>query len=299
MQHSILVRPGIGEMPGTADTRDAHRPGAVPVPAIRLLGARRLGAGTREATLQYRKGWALLAYLAVERQRHPRARLAAMLWPDLGETAALTNLRQVLSDLNRAMGIAVGEGVLLIDRESVRLCPVASVGLFDVDLLDAGGMAGGPGEAPTWLADAGELLEGLALDACKAFSDWLGCTREWAARRVADGLVQLRDAASARGERRQALLLARCLTAQDPWNEQHYRALMRLHVQAGEPGMALACYHGLVHRLKVDQGEAPSRETCELAEGIRIAAQRQAASAWTGSMRARSGAGRPVPALGA
>ena len=272
---------------------------AAPVPPIRLLGARRLGAGTREATLQYRKGWALLAYLAVERQRHPRARLAAMFWPELGETAALTNLRQVLSDLNRAMGIAVGEGVLLIDRESVRLCPMASAGLFDVDLLDAGavGMAGGgSGEAHGWLADAGDLLEGLALDACVAFSDWLACTREWAARRVAAGLAQLRDGAAARGERRLALVLARRLVGQDPWNELHHRVLMRLHLQAGEPGMALACYQQLVHRLKMDLGEAPSRETAELAESIRVAGRRQAAVAWQ-SRSAREPA-RQVLALG-
>ncbi|WP_162404809.1 AfsR/SARP family transcriptional regulator [Pseudoxanthomonas jiangsuensis] len=272
---------------------------AAPVPPIRLLGARRLGAGTREATLQYRKGWALLAYLAVERQRHPRARLAAMFWPELGETAALTNLRQVLSDLNRAMGIAVGEGVLLIDRESVRLCPVASTGLFDVDLLDAGAGAnagGGPGDAQGWLADAGELLEGLSLDACAAFSDWLACTREWAARRVAAGMAQLRDAATARGERRLALVLARRLVAQDPWNELHQRALMRLHAQAGEPGMALAAYQQLVHRLKADLGEAPSRETAELAESIRTAGRRQAVASWRGGMERM--AARPVLALG-
>jgi DNA-binding SARP family transcriptional activator len=292
MQRSNLDRNGDRAAP---DAFDRRRPGGTPVPPVRLLGERRLGAGTREATLQYRKGWALLAYLAVERQRHSRARLAAMFWPELSESAALTNLRQVLSDLNRAMGAAVGDGVLLIDRESVRLCPAASVGMFDVDLLDLGaaGMAGGgSGEAHGWLADAGELLEGLSLDACVAFSDWLACTREWAARRVAAGLAQLRDRAAARGERRLAMVLARRLMGQDPLNERHHRVLMRLHLQAGEPGMALASYQQLVHRLKVDLGEAPSRETAELAESIRLADRRQAPVGWQPS------GPRPVLALG-
>jgi DNA-binding SARP family transcriptional activator len=276
MQPSILVHAGAGEAPEPF----AREMRGYAAPPVRLLGARRLGGGMREAMLQYRKGWALLAYLAMERQRHPRARLAAMFWPDLGETAALTNLRQVLSDLNRAVGTAVGEGVLLIDRESVRLCPVASAGLFDIDRLDE--VVDEPGEVPAGLATTGELLDGLALDACPAFSDWLACARERVARRLVDGLVALREAAAASGDRRQALLLARRLVVQDPWNEAHCRALMRLHVQAGEPGMALACFRSLAHRLEIDLGETPSRETCELVAAIRVASRRQAAS-WTGA----------------
>ncbi|HET6397327.1 MAG TPA: BTAD domain-containing putative transcriptional regulator [Pseudoxanthomonas sp.] len=293
MQRSILAGPGAGEAPPAQ-----ARPAATATPPIRLLGERRLGSGAGEATLQYRKGWALLAYLALERQRHPRARLAAMLWPRLGETAALTNLRQVLSDLNRAMASAIGDGVLQIDRESVRLCPARSPGLFDVDRLDACVAGNGPGEAQAWLAEAGELLEGMTLDACESFAEWLAGARAWTAHRLADGLAVLRDTASARGARGEALVLARRLVAQDPWNEVHYRALMRLHAQAGEPGMALACYRSLVDRLKADLGEAPSRETAELAEAIRTMVRHAPAAAWW-SGRARPPRRTLALALGA
>ncbi|MGW8127694.1 MAG: AfsR/SARP family transcriptional regulator [Stenotrophomonas sp.] len=109
-------------------------------PLIRLLGQCRIGDGGR---LAYRKGWALLAYLAIERPRmHRRSRIAAMLWPDLAPGAALTNLRQVLADLNRAIVAVAGEGVLLIDRENVHLCPEASQGLFDIDLLEPAQIVG-------------------------------------------------------------------------------------------------------------------------------------------------------------
>jgi len=296
MRHSKLVLP-VAEVAGHGQF---HSLGPACMPQVRLLGARRIGLGTREAVLHYRKGWALLAYLAVERQRHARSRLAALLWPDLSESAALTNLRQVLSDLNRAMTTAVGEGVLLIDRESVQLCPLASMGLFDVDLLDVASHSGTAleMEAHGWLAEAGELLEGLCLDACPEFSDWLACTREWSLRRVLDGMARLRDLAAARGDRRHALGLARRLVAQDPWNEVHYRALMRLHVQLGEPGMALACFHSLCRRLKADLGEEPSRETSTLAESIRTAARTpDAARGWLREP-VLQGALRPALALG-
>ena len=46
--------------------------------------------------LIYRKGWALLGYLAAEpERRHSRLSLAVLLWPQLGESQAMTNLRQV------------------------------------------------------------------------------------------------------------------------------------------------------------------------------------------------------------
>ncbi len=273
----------------------AHAGAAMPL--IRLLGARRMGCGTREVALQYRKGWALLTYLALERHRHQRIQLAALLWPELGETAALTNLRQVLSDLNRAMTAVAGEGVLQIDRESVRLCPIRAQGLFDVDLLECGMDGVGPGEAQSWLHDAGELLEGMALDSCMSYAEWLSCTREWIGRRLADALSVLRDVAAARGARREALLVARRLIAQDPLNELHHRALMRLHAQLGETGMALACYRTLAHRLQSELGELPSRETRDLAESIRVTGQRRLPVGQDAGMRTRVKPVRPTLVL--
>lgn len=285
--HSLFVT----EAACQTQDRTIAVPAGASAPAIRLLGARRMGCGTREVALQYRKGWALLTYLAIERQRHQRVQLASLLWPELGETAALTNLRQVLSDLNRAMSAAVGDGVLQVDRESVRLCPVRAHGLFDIDLLECGMDGSRPGEAQSWLHDAGELLEGMALDSCASYAEWLSCTREWIGRRLADALAVLRDVAAARGARREALLVARRLITQDPLNELHHRALMRLHAQLGEAGMALGCYRALAHRLQSELGELPSRETRDLAESIRVTAQHRLPTGQAASARVR-----PAPA---
>ncbi|WP_374012304.1 BTAD domain-containing putative transcriptional regulator [Pseudoxanthomonas koreensis] len=249
---------------------------------IRLLGECRIGTGTSEVALQYRKGWAVLAYLAVERgRRHPRTRLAALLWPDLDERAALTNLRQVLSNLNRTVATAVGDGVLQVDRESVRLCPAASAGLFDIDLIDAAGANGTDGaldrRAAAWLADAGALLEGMGFDGCGEFDEWLVECRAWLAQRLTAARERMRDAAAAAADWRTAVALAQQLVAQDPWDEGHQRALMRILAEKGEPDLALACYRKLVHRLQGDLGEMPLRETSELAERIRCACQRRSA----------------------
>lgn len=242
------------------------------------MGTRRLGSGERPRKLLYRKGWALLAYLAVERRRHSRVRLAEMLWPELGNTAALTNLRQVLSDLKRAMKGAVGDGVLLIDRESVRLCPAASQGVFDIDLLDVGNAGADPGGAWTWLADAGELLEDLALENCDEFCEWLTGMRTWSAQRLLAVLERGKDEAAAAGDWDTAIRLARRLVALDPWNEAQQRGLMRLYLELGEPGMALDCYHALEGSLKGELGVEPQLATRALALEIRRHAQVVAAA---------------------
>src|SRR5690348_4610581 len=73
---------------------------------LRLLGTlhvtRRDGAA---AHFQSDKVRALLAYLATEADRpHARASLAALLWPDQRDQAALRNLSQTLVRLRDALG---------------------------------------------------------------------------------------------------------------------------------------------------------------------------------------------------
>ncbi|MGN0863259.1 MAG: hypothetical protein ACI4N1_08070, partial [Stenotrophomonas koreensis] len=72
--------------------------------------------------LLYRKGSALLSYLAVESgRRHRRSDLAHLFWPDLPASAGLTNLRQVLCDLHRKLLPILGPEVLQIERTHVQL----------------------------------------------------------------------------------------------------------------------------------------------------------------------------------
>nr|WP_226049522.1 MULTISPECIES: BTAD domain-containing putative transcriptional regulator [Stenotrophomonas]MCA7023184.1 hypothetical protein [Stenotrophomonas acidaminiphila]MCE4076572.1 hypothetical protein [Stenotrophomonas acidaminiphila] len=241
-------------------------------PLIRLLGQCRIGDAGR---LAYRKGWALLAYLAIERPRiHRRSRIAAMLWPDLEQGAALTNLRQVLADLNRVIVAAAGEGVLLIDRENVHLCPEASQGLFDIDLLEP--VQGIGNRAREWLEDAGELLEGVALEHCDEFCEWLPGARAWALQRLLKALERAREDAAACQDLDVAVNLCRRHVMLDPWNESQQRSLMRLYAQRGEPDMALHCYQTLARGLEQELAVKPQTATHTLALEI---AQRHAHAA--------------------
>src|SRR5215469_6889143 len=67
--------------------------------------------------LDTRKAIAVLAYLAVTRERHTRDHLAGLLWPDYEQTNARASLRRTLSVLHQALA----EAELEIDRESLGL----------------------------------------------------------------------------------------------------------------------------------------------------------------------------------
>ena len=234
-------------------------------PLICLLGECCIGDGEGQHRLVYRKGWALLAYLAIERPRvHRRSQLAAMLWPDLNHQAALTNLRQVLADLNRVLKKTVGEGVLLVERETVSLCPDASYGLLDVDLLESNAAATATGMARLsqhWLASAGELLEGLVPESCEDFCEWLSGTRGWLRQRLLNALECASREATEAGNPELAVLLLRRHVALDPWDEVQQRALMRLYLDMGEPRLALNCYRALERSLRQELDVEPQAAT--------------------------------------
>jgi DNA-binding SARP family transcriptional activator len=64
-----------------------------------------------------RKGIALLAYLAITRQRHGRDLLAALLWPDYDQTTARAALRRTLFTLVAD----IGKDWLEIDHDTIAL----------------------------------------------------------------------------------------------------------------------------------------------------------------------------------
>lgn len=245
-------------------------------PSLRLLGLPRLLTGTGHArTLQYRKGWALLAWLACEPGKpRRRAHAATLLWPSLSPAAALTNLRQVLADLNRCVRSTVGDGVLHSDRDSlcwrgssgpvsdidhVLSCGRASAGLGDEGLLDM--LASGPREGM-------ELLAGLVLDGCEDFEYWLALTRERVARGLATAMGCLRDRLSNDGRYDDAIAVGRRLMQMDACNEEHGRGLMRTLAMTGEYGLALAVFDDMAQALHSELGVVPEPETLAMRAGI-------------------------------
>ncbi|MFL5663576.1 MAG: SARP family transcriptional regulator, partial [Ktedonobacteraceae bacterium] len=71
--------------------------------ALFLLGPPRIEREGLSITVDTRKAIALIAYLAITRQRHSRDALATLLWPEYDQTNARGALRRTLSTLNKAL----------------------------------------------------------------------------------------------------------------------------------------------------------------------------------------------------
>src|SRR5689334_398825 len=84
---------------------------------IYLLGTPRFERNGENINLDTRKASALIAYLAIAKQRQSRDTLAALLWPEFDQTHARATLRRTLSTLNKALG---GD-CLEISREYINL----------------------------------------------------------------------------------------------------------------------------------------------------------------------------------
>ena len=213
--------------------------------------------------LMYRKGWALLGYLAVEPEhRHSRLALAMLLWPQLGEMQALTNLRQVLCNRNRYCGEVLGPGVLCVERNGVALRRKGQP-ILDIDRL-----ATEPGEALAVLGGRCVFLAGMDDVAGVDFRTWL----EGARLALEDELMavaeQQCDERLATGTWGAALHLAHVLLQRDAWNEAHARRLMRAYAGQGMKTAAINTYARLQQALHCELGVDTQAETRVLLAGI-------------------------------
>lgn len=255
--------------------------------SLLLLGSHGLQHGGRDigAAVQYRKAWALLAYLAVEHERrHSREHLAQLLWPQLPSASARTNLRQVLANLNRVFEAAGAAGWLDLERDAVALArhPRACT---DVQALFR--FAHGPAPAAQELARIGALvprfgaalLDGLAFPDCPEYEEWLQLARTRLAALGTEALQRIAEAHHAGGRTLDAVAIARRLVAQDEWNEAHLRLLMRLLAESGQPQQALAVYRALRASLREELDSEPEPATEALRAAIEAAAQAGAAGA--------------------
>ncbi|NZA24820.1 hypothetical protein H0E84_00320 [Luteimonas sp. SJ-92] len=249
------------------------------MPRLRLLGmGRLLDPDGQDLSLQYRKGWALLGYLAVERdRRHAREQLASLFWPELGAAAARTNLRQVLADLQdvfRRLGL---DGLIAADRDTIGLLPGRrSRALFDIDLLDplivAEDDAVEAVSGQSW-HHAGLLLEGVRMDGCDDFEDWLQYTRQHFFRREIRLMERLRERYRAERRHPEAADIAHRLVRIDGWNEAHHRALMEIFAADGARHHALQVYAELERNLRRSLDCEPDPLTRALREEIAGAAR--------------------------
>ncbi|MCC6168632.1 MAG: hypothetical protein IT329_15530 [Caldilineaceae bacterium] len=230
-----------------------------------LLGKPEIRRGGQAITdLVSPKGQALLYYLALHPRPASRSELAGLLWGEMPEETARTNLRLTLSRLRKEVGDA-----LQADRQAVSLNDGA---VGRVDVADFLGQAAA-GQPDAWRAAAalyrGDLLAGFAVRDAPAFETWLEQRRQTLHRTALDTLMRLVEQARAAELIGEGINWARRLLMLAPWHEEAHRHLIWLLARSGQRSAALVqfdrCRRALAEELDVE----PAPATILLVEQIR------------------------------
>ena len=229
-----------------------HDASASAVIHLRLLAVPALVRDNGAPIALERKDAALLALLAVDGPM-PRARAAAMLWPDAEPQKARNSLRQRLFRLRRGAGCDV-----VVEDSALALAEGID---HDLAALPAR-LATDPSAA------AGELLGAFGYEDCEEFDDWVRSARERVRVLRRDAIAAALAQEEASGHVARALIYAERLVAEDPLSEQAHRLLMRLHYRRGDRAAALAAYARCKQLLGRELEAEPSIETRELAQLI-------------------------------
>jgi DNA-binding SARP family transcriptional activator/predicted ATPase len=222
---------------------------------------------------------ALLAYLAVERERpHRRESLSTLLWPEQNDERARQSLRQALSHLKQALG---GEDFLLISPQDIQLNPQASVwtDVAEVEALTRANQKHRHRSVECCLPClqrqqglveiyGGDFLDGFPSQNSDNFEEWVILTRQRLCLQAMNAHIALADLYERRGDLQTALQQAMAQIEMEPWREETHRQVMRIQAQRGERSKALAQYHFCRRVLSNELGVAPSAETSALYEAI-------------------------------
>ena len=228
---------------------------------------------------------ALFAYLALESgQSHRRDALAGLLWPEMDQTAALTNLRLALHRLRETLDRvepAVSATLIQSNRQTIQLMPTfvtSDVQRFQalltacathvhvrlqqcsdccVRLVEAVALYGG------------ELLAGFGLADAPAFDEWLLLRRETLHQQALAALHTLVQFYEQAGDDEQAQRYATRQLTLDPSREEAHRQLMRSLARRGHYSEALVQYEICRRLLREQLAVEPGLETVALVEQIR------------------------------
>jgi DNA-binding SARP family transcriptional activator len=241
--------------PSDERLRHRYRGGVL---AIRVLG--RLTVELDGTTLPVERGRrvpSVTGWLALRPGLQPRARLAAVFWPDVSDATARNNLRQVVWDLRRLLG--PGAVHLGGDRDHIGLLDGPNLWV-DVRAFDAL-------VAEHRLAEAAALVRGDLLEGLE--DSWIDEERAHRRRQLGEVLARLGDELEAAGDVDGSLAVTRRLAGLDPYDEVAQRQLLRRLSAAGRRTEALGAYDRFVALLRDDLGVEPAVATVKLVDQIR------------------------------
>jgi DNA-binding response OmpR family regulator len=221
---------------------------------------------------QARKAATLFKYLLTHQERTiPTSEVLTLLWPGVPRDLAATNLRSLLRQLRRQLGLSSQASSLLEHtRTTVALC------LGPTDWWDVAAFR-------TWLAEGArsqragataEALSAFAAGAALYKGDYLAeeTSAVWAAARRAQlredwlaALSAMAELHAQRGEHGDQETLLRTVLRVDPYRERSYRALMTLLAEQGRRAEALVLYQQLQGLLRTRFRASAAPETQALA----------------------------------
>jgi DNA-binding SARP family transcriptional activator/tetratricopeptide (TPR) repeat protein len=205
---------------------------------LRLLGALTGDVDGRSLAMpSSERARALIGWLALHRGTHPRAGVAARLWPDAPDASARANLRTAVWAIRQAWGPAADP--ILSSRLEIGM-PAAGVW---VDALD-GDVA----------ADDAELLPGID-------DEWADQAREAHRIRRQRALAVEAEQAEHDGRLADAVWHTRQLCRLDPLDEAAHRALVERLIQAGDKAGAVLAARDFTELLRSELGVRPSPAT--------------------------------------
>ncbi len=214
------------------------------------------------------KGQALLVYLMLNRQPYSRAALAGLLWGEMPDEVAKTNLRLTISRLRKVLGLG---DYLLASRQSVSFNFERPHNLDAAEFEKASRPATLSATSLHHLLSLyrGDFLEDFYLPDAPAFESWVLAERERLRQIALGAYAHLIQVSRQSGQLGEGIALARRLLVLEPWHEEAHRALMWLLAADGQRSAALAQYETCRRLLHEELGVEPAAETIALYEQIR------------------------------
>jgi DNA-binding response OmpR family regulator len=221
---------------------------------------------------QARKAATLFKYLLTHQERTiPTSELFTLLWPGLPRDLAATNLRSLLHQLRRQLGVS-SQALSLLEHTRTTV----ALHLGPNDWWDVA-------EFSTWVAEGArwqragttdEALSAFAAGAALYKGDYLAedTGASWAAARRAQlhedwltALSAMAELHAQRGEHGDQETLLRTVLRVDPYRERSNRALMMLLAEQGRRAEALVLYHQFEGLLRTRFRASAAPETQALA----------------------------------
>ena len=223
-------------------------------PAVRLMGGFSVsgGEGLVDLPADARR---LVAFLALRRERVPRAFIAGTLWIEGSQDRAFGNLRSALWRLGRVAG-------RLVDGDTQTLC-LSSDATIDIDAVVQAGTQICSDDPEVSSPDCDpeiftrELLPGW-------YDEWAIVERERMRQLCLHALEAMAGRLSMRARYAPALQVALAAIRLDPLRESAHRCLIRIHLAEGNSSEAIRSYHEYRERIASDLGIEPSPQLCDL-----------------------------------